>query len=128
VSDRHSASALAPAAVGGYRQYVEVPAGCRLLFVSGQIGETVQGDVPASAYEQCRLAWVNVLHQLQAAGYTARQLVKATAFVTSAEIIQAHQQARNEVLGLQQPALSVVVVSRLADPRWCVEIEVVAAQ
>jgi enamine deaminase RidA (YjgF/YER057c/UK114 family) len=105
-----------------------VPAGCRLLFVSGQIGETVQGDVPASASEQCRLAWVNVLHQLQAAGYTARQLVKATAFVTSAEIIQAHQQARNEVLGLQQPALSVVVVSRLADPRWCVEIEVVAAQ
>jgi hypothetical protein len=65
----HSVSTLAPAAVGGYRQYVEVPAGSRLLFV-----------------EQCRLAWVNVLHQLQAAGYTAGQLVKATAFLTSAEL------------------------------------------
>jgi 2-iminobutanoate/2-iminopropanoate deaminase len=127
VTDRDSASPSAPAALGGYRQYVEVTGASRLLFVSGQIGQTVEGDVPASGYEQCRLAWVNVLHQLQAAGYTADQLVKATAFLTSAELIQTHQQARNDVLGTQQPALSVIVVSQLADPRWCVEIEVVAA-
>ena len=126
--DEESASPSAPAPLGGYRQYVEVPEGSRLLFVSGQIGETVEGDVPASGYEQCRLAWVNVLHQLQSAGYTAGHLVRATAFLTSADLITCHQQARNDVLGTQQPALSVVVVRQLADPRWCVEIEVVAAQ
>jgi enamine deaminase RidA (YjgF/YER057c/UK114 family) len=38
--------------------------------------------------EQCRLAWVNVLHQLGAAGYAAEHLVKATAFLTSAALIQ----------------------------------------
>jgi 2-iminobutanoate/2-iminopropanoate deaminase len=123
-----SASSSAPAAVGGYRQFVEVPGDSRLLFVSGQIGQTVEGHVASSAYEQCRLAWVNVLHQLQAAGYTADQLVKATAFLTSAELIQPHEQARRDVLGTRQPALSVIIASQLADPRWCVQVEVVAAQ
>jgi 2-iminobutanoate/2-iminopropanoate deaminase len=79
VTDRDSASISAPAALGGYRQYVEVRSASRLLFVSGQIGQTVEGDVPASGYEQGRLAWVHVLHQLQSAVYTAGQLVKATA-------------------------------------------------
>jgi 2-iminobutanoate/2-iminopropanoate deaminase len=127
MTTRDSASPLAPTPIGGYRQYVEVAAASRLLFVSGQIGQTVEGVVPADGCEQCRLAWVNVLHQLDAAGYTAAQLVKATAFLTSVELIEAHQRARNEVLGTRQPALSVVVVSQLADPRWKVEVEVVAA-
>lgn len=125
--DKDSASPLAPTPIGGYRQYVEVAAS-RLLFISGQIGETADGVVPADGYEQCRLAWANVLHQLDAAGYTAAQLVKATAFLTSVELIEAHQRARNDVLGTRQPALSVVVVSQLADPRWKVEVEVVAAK
>ena len=128
MSERGSASPLAPPAIGGYRQYVEVTATSRLLFVSGQIGQTAEGVVPADGYEQCRLAWANVLHQLDAAGYTASQLVKATVFLTSIELIEAHQRARNELLGTWQPALSVVVVSRLADPRWQVEVEVVAAE
>ena len=123
-----SASPNAPAALGGYRQAVEVIGANRWLFVSGQIAETANGDIPAEDYEQCRLAWTNVLHQLSAAGYTAAQLVRATAFVTSAELIPIHQQARNDVLGTQQPALSVVVVSQLADPRWRIEIEAVAAR
>jgi len=55
-------------------------------------------------------------------------LVKATVFVTSAELIPVHQQARNDVLGTQQPTLSVVVVAQLADPRWRIEIEAVAAR
>ena len=123
-----SQSPDAPSPVGGYRQFVEVSAGSRLLFVSGQIGQTLSGEVPESGYEQCRLAWSNVLRQLAAAGYSAEHMIKATAFLTSAELVEPHQLARNEILGARQPALSVVIVSALADPRWCVEVEVVAAQ
>jgi 2-iminobutanoate/2-iminopropanoate deaminase len=128
MTSRSSASPDAPAAVGGYRQSIEVAGAGRWLFVSGQTGETANGHIPSEGYEQCRLAWVNVLHQLAAAGYTPAHLVKATAFVTSADLIPIHQQARNEVLGSQQPALSVVIVSQLADPHWRIEIEAVAAQ
>ncbi len=113
---------------GGYRQFVEVSANRRLVFISGQIGETAAGEIPASGYEQCRLAWENVLHQLEAAGYAAEHLVKATVFLTSPDLVQPHKVARNEILGMHQPALSVVIVSALADPRWLVEVEVVAAQ
>lgn len=122
------ASSLAPAPVGGYRQFVEVPGGSRLLFVSGQIGETATGEIPTAGYAQCRLAWINVLHQLEAAGYGPDDLVRATVFLTSPGLVVPHQQARNELLGAHQPALSVLVVSALADPRWYVEVEVVAAR
>jgi enamine deaminase RidA (YjgF/YER057c/UK114 family) len=44
--DTDAASPFAPDAVGGYRQFVEVASGCRLLFVSGQIGQTAEGEVP----------------------------------------------------------------------------------
>lgn len=128
LNQHDSSSPFAPVALGGYRQYVEVAGISRMLFVSGQIGQTKEGDIPLSGYEQCRLAWINVLHQLKAAEYTIDQLVKATAYLTSAELIQSHQRARNELLGPRQPALSVIVVSQLADPRWHVEIEVVAAR
>ncbi|HET6432826.1 RidA family protein [Dyella sp.] len=128
MSQSDAMSLEAPAPIGGYRQFVQVSAGSRLLFVSGQIGETAGGDVAAYGYEQCRLAWTNVLHQLSAAGYAADHLIKATVFLTSAALVAPHQRARNEVLGARQPALSVVIVPALADPRWCVEVEVVAAR
>jgi 2-iminobutanoate/2-iminopropanoate deaminase len=121
-------SRLAPAPVGGYRQFVEVSAGSRLVFVSGQIGENADGHIPSSGEEQCTLAWRNVLHQLAAAGYAPSQIVKATVFLTSPDLIHTHQEVRNALLRAEQPALSVVVVSQLADPRWQVEVEVVTAQ
>jgi enamine deaminase RidA (YjgF/YER057c/UK114 family) len=128
VKEQPSSSDLAPRPVGGYRQFVSAPAGSSLLFVSGQIGETVEGVVPESGREQCALAWRNVIHQLEAAGFAAHDLIKATVYLTSAELLQPHQEARDEIVGSLQPALSVIVVSRLADPRWRIEIEVVAAR
>jgi 2-iminobutanoate/2-iminopropanoate deaminase len=128
MDEQSTRSPLAPAPVGGYRQFVEVSAGSRLLFVSGQIGENADGHIPASGEEQCSLAWRNVLHQLDAAGYAPSQIVKATVFLTSPDLIQTHQRVRNALLSAEQPALSVVGVSQLADPRWRIEVEVVAAQ
>jgi enamine deaminase RidA (YjgF/YER057c/UK114 family) len=125
---QRSSSGRAPRPVGGYRQFVTVPPGSTLLFVSGQIGETVEGVVPESGTEQCTLAWRNVLHQLEAAGFSASDLIRATVYLTSPDLIQPHRAARNEILGSLQPALSVIVVSGLADPRWCIEVEVVAAR
>jgi 2-iminobutanoate/2-iminopropanoate deaminase len=128
MTTQRSSSDLAPRPVGGYRQYVTVPPGGTLLFVSGQIGETVEGVVPESGREQCAFAWHNVIHQLEAAGFAASDLIRATVYLTSTELIQPHQEVRNEILGSLQPALSVIVVSGLADPRWCIEIEVIAAR
>jgi 2-iminobutanoate/2-iminopropanoate deaminase len=127
MSDQQSYSGLAPRPIGGYRQFVKTSAGSSLLFVSGQIGETADGAIPEAGREQCVLAWQNVLHQLEAAGFAAADMVKATVFLTSQDLVQPHQEARNQILGSLQPALTVVVVAH-ADARWCIEVEVVAAR
>ncbi len=56
------------APMGGYSHGVEVPAGTRLLFVSGQIPERPDGTVPDGFEAQCEAAWRNVLAVLAAAG------------------------------------------------------------
>ena len=50
-----------PAPIGGYSQGMEVDAGARCLFVSGQIPEDADGGVPDGFRAQCELAWRNVL-------------------------------------------------------------------
>jgi enamine deaminase RidA (YjgF/YER057c/UK114 family) len=54
----------APKAAGGYSQAVEVDRAQRLLFISGQIPESVSGDVPSDFAGQAKLVWKNVFAQL----------------------------------------------------------------
>ena len=65
--------------VGRYSHGVLVPAGARLLFISGQIGSNADGSVPEDFSEQARNAWRNLLAILEAAGVAAENLVKITA-------------------------------------------------
>jgi len=53
-------------------------------------------------------------------------IVKVTTYLSSRDLAAASSQVRNEVLGDHRPALTVVV-AEIFDPRWLLEIEVVAA-
>jgi 2-iminobutanoate/2-iminopropanoate deaminase len=61
-------SPVAPAASGGYSQALEVKGVQRLLFISGQIPESVNGEVPEGFRAQAKLVLDNVRAQLEAAG------------------------------------------------------------
>ena len=50
----------APAAAGGYSQALEIVDAKRLLFISGQIPENLDGSIPQTFEEQAKLAWNNV--------------------------------------------------------------------
>jgi enamine deaminase RidA (YjgF/YER057c/UK114 family) len=119
-------SPLAPAAAGGYSQAVEVAGAQRLLYVSGQIPQTVAGEVPTDFPDQARLAWRNVLAQLDSAGMAVGNLVKVTVFLSSREFALANREIRQEVLGLHSLALTVIIAG-IFDERWLLEIEAVAA-
>ncbi len=73
-------SERAPAATGDYSQAVRLREVSELLFVSGQVPEDVAGVVPDDFVDQCRLAWSNVIAQLEAAGMTVADIVKVTTF------------------------------------------------
>lgn len=118
--------ASVPAPVGGYSQGVEVVRGARLLFVSGQIPEGIEGGVPESFEEQCEAAWRNVLAVLSSAGMGIGDLVKVTTFLTDAGQAETNSKVRGRFLGDARPALTVVVAATL-ESSWLLEIEAVAA-
>jgi 2-iminobutanoate/2-iminopropanoate deaminase len=116
----------APKAAGGYSQAIAVSGAQRLLFISGQIPETPAGDVPGEFSSQARLAWRNVLAQLETAGMTVANLIKVTIFLSSREFALTNREIRQEVLGAQSPALTVIIAG-IFDEHWLLEIEAVAA-
>jgi 2-iminobutanoate/2-iminopropanoate deaminase len=119
-------SPRAPLSAGGYSQAVDVADCRRWLFVSGQIPETVGGDVPADFPAQARLAWYNLTAQLEAAGMSIGNLVKVTMFLSSREFAIANREIRQEVLGAHRPAMTVIITG-IFDANWLLEIEAVAA-
>jgi enamine deaminase RidA (YjgF/YER057c/UK114 family) len=122
---RHDpASVSAPR--GGYTHGLEIGSGARLLFISGQIPEAVDGTVPSSFDSQCRAAWSNIVATLASAGMTVNNLVKVTTFLTRQDQAEANGAIRREVLGAHRPALTVVVVQTL-ESQWLLEIDAIAA-
>lgn len=116
----------APQPVGGYAQAMEVTGATRILYVSGQIPAAADGSVPELFEDQCRLAWQNVIAQLNAAGMTLDNLVKVTIFLSDRKHIADYRRVRQEVLGGRQVGLTTIITG-IFDERWLLEIEAVAA-
>jgi 2-iminobutanoate/2-iminopropanoate deaminase len=116
----------APPASGGYSQAIEIFGAQRLLFISGQIPQSTGGDVPEDFPAQARLAWRNVLAQLDAASMSVKNLVKVTIFLSSRDFAAASRDLRKEFLGAHSPALTVIITG-IFDERWLLEIEAIAA-
>ena len=103
----------------------------RQVFVSGQIGwdaeqRIVSGDFAA----QARQALANIVAVLATAGARPEHLVRLTWFVTSRDEYNAALSeigaAYREIIGKHYPAMSVVIVAGLLEPRAKVEIEATA--
>jgi len=114
-----------PTPVGNYSQAIEVSGKARLLFVSGQIPETVSGEVPADIESQCETIWSNISEILKASGMNFANLVKVTTYLTDAKHSQIAGDIRRRKLGNVRPALTAVVVQTL-DSAWLLEIEAIA--
>jgi len=109
-----------------------VVASGRLVVLAGQIGwNPVSCVVEHEDFAaQTRQALVNIVALLREAGATPADLVRLTWFITSrAEYGGAREAigaAYRDVIGRHYPAMSVVVVAGLLEPRAKVEIEATA--
>jgi enamine deaminase RidA (YjgF/YER057c/UK114 family) len=110
--------------------YTHVVVTGRTIYVSGQLARDAAGNVigEGDAIAQYRQAWSNVEHALAAVGATSRDIVKSTTFVVGPENIPDIRFVRQELLPPGPPASTMVVVAALADPRFLVEIEVIAVR
>jgi 2-iminobutanoate/2-iminopropanoate deaminase len=121
----HCPTAVA-APVGGYAHGLEIDPGARYLFISGQVPERQNGEVPAGFADQCHAVWDNIFAILAAAEMGPEHLVKVTTYLTSPDQAETNSQIRQQRLGAVKPALTVLVVQTL-EARWLLEIEAIAA-
>jgi enamine deaminase RidA (YjgF/YER057c/UK114 family) len=111
-----------------YSHGVELPAGQRLVFCSGQLGVAPDGTVPEDVRAQADLCFSNIAAILGEAGMTLADIVRINAYVTDRAHMKGYMEARDAHVGSPPPASTLMIVSGFERPEFVVEIEVVAAK
>ncbi len=110
-----------------YSHGIELPAGKRLVFCSGQLGIGPDDSVPDDAGAQAELCFANVAAILAEAGMGLENIVRINAFVTDRAYLRPYMDVRDRVVGDPPPASTLMIVAGFARPEFKVEIEAIAA-
>ena len=123
---------LSPPAIhppfSNYNHGIEVPAGARLVFCSGQIGIDADANIPEGCTAQAELCFDSIAAILGEAGMTLADVVRINAFVSGREHLRPYMDVRNRRFAAPYPASTLMVVSGFARPEFVVEVEVIAAR
>ncbi|EOD48091.1 Flavin-containing amine [Neofusicoccum parvum] len=96
--------------------------------VSGQVGATPDGTVPASYESQIHLALLNLRKVLTAARAKITDISKLTLYIVNYDPQRRlHTKHLQKFLGAHRPAITLVPVLQLANPSWLFEIDAVAS-
>jgi enamine deaminase RidA (YjgF/YER057c/UK114 family) len=122
----HTPAALHPP-FAKYSHGMEVPAGHRILFASGQLGITKDKHVPEDAAGQADLCFQAIGDILASAGMTFRDVVRINAYVTDRAWLKDYMTVRDRYVADPPPASTLMIVSGFAAEIYKVEVEVIAA-
>lgn len=108
-----------------------IAASGRTLFLGGQIGWNTQQEFESDdLVDQFRLTLENIVAIVETAGGAPEHLVSMTWFMTDLEDYTSRLKevgrAYRDVIGKHFPAMAVVEVTRLVEPRAKVEIQAIA--
>jgi 2-iminobutanoate/2-iminopropanoate deaminase len=113
-----------------YRAYshaTEVRGDSRLLFISGLNGYEKDGaTMPESFDEQAELIWGHIRTILGSAGMEFGNIVSLRNYLSDPKYDEQNVRMRVKHMGNHRPA-STVVCAQMLEPRWKLEVEVVAA-
>lgn len=110
-----------------YSHGIEVPAGSRLVFCSGQLGIAADETIPDDVRAQADLCFANIAAILTEAGLSLSDIVRINAYVTERAHMQGYMQSRDAHVGSPPPASTLMIVTGFTRPEFKVEIEIVAA-
>jgi enamine deaminase RidA (YjgF/YER057c/UK114 family) len=119
---------IAPPYKNRYSHAIEVTADSRMLYISGTVGVKPDGTVPAEFAEQVETVMRSLTEILKSGGMDWSDVVKFQGFLTQQADLTTFAEVRQRFFGPQKPAMTVVWVVGLADPRWMVEVDLVAAK
>ena len=124
--------AITPAALrppfARYSHGVEVPAGARLVFCSGQLGIAADETIPETVEAQTRLVFRAIAEILAEARMSLGDVVRLNAYVTSRDHLAGYMAVRDELVGEPPPASTLMIVSGFTREAFKVEVEAVAAK
>ncbi len=116
------------APVGPYAHTAVVQGGSELVFISGQVGMRADGSIPPAFAEQVEITFQNLQACLAAHGLGVDAVVKLGVFVVPGQDFQLLRTARERHFGAHRPTSTSVFVPQLANPKFLVEIEAIAAK
>ena len=125
---RHFVPPTIRAPFARYSHAVEIPAGARLLLVSGQLGITPDDAIPDGVEEQAALCFAAIEACLAEAGMERADIVRLNAYVTDRAYLAGYMAARDRFIASPPPASTLMIVSGFARPEFKVEIEALAAR
>ncbi|CAI6082576.1 unnamed protein product [Clonostachys chloroleuca] len=100
----------------------------KLVHVSGQVGATKSGHIPADYESQIHLALLNLRRIIIAAGATVKDLAKITVYIADySPDRRKHTRPIQRFLRGHRPAMTLAPVAQLANPAWLFEIDAVFA-
>jgi reactive intermediate/imine deaminase len=111
----------------GYSHVVSARPG-RTIYIAGQVAVDAKGQVVGKGDlgAQARQVFANLETALKAAGATFNDVVKTNYYLLDASQAQAVRDVRSKYFTKELPASTLVQVSRLANPDFLLEIEVIA--
>lgn len=111
-----------------YSHATAVPPNARWLYLSGQVGIAPDGTIPDDAAAQAELCFANIGAILRAAGMAPGDLVRLTTYLIDPRDRAAYMTVRDRFVGSPPPGSTLLVVAALADPRYRIEVEAIAAR
>lgn len=112
-----------------YSQLAIVPAGRRLVFISGQGGDNPDGSFSPDFATQAASAFRNVGIAVEAAGAKLTDVARITVLVVDHDMerLKLMQAAQRVLFGAHYPAATLIPVPCLALPDMLIEVEAVVA-
>mgnify|MGYP006087617169 FL=1 len=114
---------------GLYSHSVEVPANARWLVTAGQVGMAPDGSIPEGFEAQHDQIWKNTIAILNDAGFGVEDIVRINVFSTDPTGLPHVMEHRKKYLKPDHtPGSTWLVISQLANPKFVVEMETIAAK
>jgi enamine deaminase RidA (YjgF/YER057c/UK114 family) len=110
-----------------YAHAALVTAGTDILYISGQVGISLEGEIVEGFTRQCRLAYRNLLAVLESKGLTPEHIFKTNLLLTEVNNVDEMFAIQAELMGDFCPASTLMVLKSLARPQLLFEVEALAA-
>ena len=108
----------APKPAANYSNVAVIPAGKKLLSISGQIGNDMEGNIAEGLENQYRLALKNINLIVESQGGTKEAIAKITVFMTDEPDWMKIKSVADEFLPSPRPSMSFNLRKRTIQSRY----------